>query len=151
MIAELGREIERVRTAMDTAGADPAKWVQAYAAEDGWYRVDSLQRRLETWVAKMDEEPETAKALALVRREHEELLKRMADGFAKAFEQAGWAVPGALHQTRVYPDVVQVMGGRVAYFFVDAMRYEMGVELAKQLEGTKDLTIRPAIAALPCR
>ena len=41
------------------------------------------------------------------------------------------------------------MGGRVAYFFVDAMRFEMGVELARQLEGTKDLTIRPAIAALP--
>ena len=41
------------------------------------------------------------------------------------------------------------MGGRVAYFFVDAMRFEMGVELARQLEVTKDLTIRPAIAALP--
>ena len=29
------------------------------------------------------------------------------------------------------------------------MRFEMGVELTRQLEGTKDLTIRPAIAALP--
>ena len=149
LMAELGREIEKVRPALRNANGNPAKWVHAYADEDGWFRVDSRQRRLETWVAKMDEEPETEKGLAVVRREHEELLKKMADGFAKVLRDAGWTVLGALHQTRVYPEVVQTMGGRVAYFFVDAMRFEMGVELARQLEGTKDLTIRPAIAALP--
>ena len=73
----------------------------------------------------------------------------MADGFAKLLCEAAWTIPGALHQTRIHPEVVRAMGGRVAYFFVDAMRFEMGVELARQLEGTKDLTIRPAIAALP--
>ena len=149
LMAELGREIEKVRPALSKSTGNPAKWVQAYSTEDGWFRVDELQRRLETWVAKMDEEPETEKGLAVVRREHEELLKKMADGFAKVLGEAAWTVPGALHQTRVYPEVVQTMGGRVAYFFVDAMRFEMGVELARQLEGTKDLTIRPAIAALP--
>ena len=149
LMAELGREIEKVRPALRNANGNPAKWVHAYAGEDGWFRVDSLQRRLETWVAKMDEEPEVEKGLAVVRREHEELLKKMADGFAKLLGEAAWTIPGALHQTRIYPEVVQTMGGRVACFFVDAMRFEMGVELARQLEGTKDLTIRPAIAALP--
>lgn len=149
LMAELGREIEKVRPALSKSNGNPAKWVQAYSAENGWFRVDELQRRLETWVAKMDEEPETEKGLGVVRREHEELLKKMADGFAKVLAEAAWTVPEALHQTRVYSEVVQNMGGRVAYFFVDAMRFEMGVELARQLEGTKDLTIRPAIAALP--
>ena len=149
LMAELGREIENVRPAIRDANGNPAKWVHAYAAEDGWFCVDSLQRRLETWVSKMDEEPETEKGLAVVRREHEELLKKMAAGFAKLLGEAAWTIPGALHQTRIYPEVVQTMGGRVAYFFVDAMRFEMGVELARQLDGTKDLTIRPAIAALP--
>ena len=41
------------------------------------------------------------------------------------------------------------MGGRVAYFLVDALRFEMGVELIRQLEGEQELTLRPAIAALP--
>ena len=59
LMAELGREIEKVRPALRNANGNPAKWVHAYAGEDGWFRVDSLQRRLETWVAKMDEEPET--------------------------------------------------------------------------------------------
>lgn len=149
LMAELGREIDRIRPAMSKMPNDPAKWVSAYSAENGWFIVDSLQRRLETWVAKMDEEPESEKALGVVRREHEELLKRMADGFAKALADSKWAISGIMHQTRIYPDVVQAMGGRVGYFFVDAMRFEMGVELARQLENTKDLTIRPAVAALP--
>jgi hypothetical protein len=41
------------------------------------------------------------------------------------------------------------MGGRVAYVLVDAMRYEMGVDLARQIEGAKDLRVQAAVAALP--
>ena len=149
LMAELGREIERVQKGLDRVPNNPAKWIEAYTSEEGWCRVDALQRRLEAWVAKMDEEPEIDKGLAVVRRDHEELLKKMAGGFAKVLGEAGWAVTGALHQTHIYPDVVQPIGGRVAYFFVDAMRFEMGVELARQLEGTTDLAVRPAIAALP--
>ena len=149
LIAELGHEIEKVRRAMGRTNGHPDKWVEGYASKDGWFRVDELQRRLESWVANMDEEPEAEKALAIVRREHEELLKKMADGFAQVLRKAGWTVSGTLHQTRVYPEVVQTMGGRVAYFFVDALRFEMGVELIRQLEGEQELTLRPAIAALP--
>ncbi len=149
LMAELGSQIERVRPEMTKIGADPGKWLAAYTADDGWYVVDSLQRRLETWVARMDEEPEAEKGLAVVRRDHEELLKRMADGFAKALKESGWNVSGSLHQTRIYPDVVRTMGSSVAYFLVDAMRFEIGVELAQHLQGAKDLTVRPAVAALP--
>jgi len=132
-MAELAQQIERVRPTLTKAAPEPAEWVAAYASEGGWYQVDALQRRLETWAAKMDEEPEAEKALAVVRREHEELLKRMAEGFARALREAAWTVQGVLHQTRIYPDVVQTRGGRTAYFFVDAMRFEMGAELAMQL------------------
>ena len=149
LMAELGREIDRVRPALGRRLQDPARWVQAYVAENGWYQVDARQRRLETWIAKMDEEPATEQALAVVRREYEELLKPMADGFAKALAGAGWTVPGVLPQTRIYPDVAQALGGHVACFFVDALRFEMGAELARQLEGVHNLTVRPAIAALP--
>lgn len=149
LMAEMGREILRTRPAVAKMGTDPAKWIEAYAADGGWQQIDALQRRLETWVAKMDDEPEAETGLAVVRREHEELLKRMADGFAKALTQAGWTIAGVLPQTHIYPDVVQTTGGRTAYFFVDAMRYEMGVDLARQLEGARDLLVRPAVAALP--
>jgi len=149
LMAELGREVDRIRPALDKVGADPAKWVAAYAGEGGWHQADRLQRSLEAWVARMDDEPVAEQALAVVRREHEELLKRMAEGFTKALQASGWAVPGILHQTRIYPEVVQAMGRRVAYFLVDVFRYEMGAELAAQLQGVRDLTVRPAAAALP--
>jgi PglZ domain len=149
LMAELGREGDCVGPQVAKMGTDPAKWLAAYTDDRGWHQVDSLQRRLETWVAKMDDEPEAEKALAVVRREYEELLKRMAEGFTRALQASAWSIPSVLHQTRIYPDVVQVMGGRVAYFFVDAMRLEMGIELAKQLQDGQDLMVRPAIAALP--
>ena len=149
LMAALGEAIKRVRPLLGKTNGSPGRWVEAYAGEKGWFQVDSLQRSLETWVAKMDQEPETEQALAVVRRAHEELLKRMAEGFTKVFAKAEWTVFGVLHQTGIYPDVVKTMGGRVAYFLVDAMRFEMGEELAQQLEGAIDLTVSPAIAALP--
>ncbi len=149
LLAELGQQVERVRPEVAKMGEDPARWVAAYAGEEGWHLIDGLQRRLETWVARMDEELDAEQGLAVLRQEYEELLKRMADGFVKALRVSGWTVPGALPQTHVYPNIVKSRGGRVAYFFVDAMRYEMGVELARQLDGAQDLTTRPAIAALP--
>ena len=149
LMAELGREVARIRPALDRVGADPAKWVAAYAAPSGWHQADRLQRRVEAWVARMDDEPVAEQALAVVRREHEELLKRMADGFTKALQASSWSVVGVLPQTQIYPEVVQPAGRRVAFFLVDALRYEMGAELAEQLQEVRDLTVRPAVAALP--
>jgi hypothetical protein len=149
LMAELGQQIERVRPALVKAPNSSSHWVELYAAEDGWFLVDALQRRLETWVARMDDDPEHPVALDCLRRDHEQLLKQMADGFAKELSQGGWSVAKVLPQARIHPEVVQAMPGRVAYVLVDAMRFEMGAELARHLDGAHDLTLRPAIAALP--
>ncbi len=153
LMAELGHAVEGVRPEVSRlaakAATDAARWLEAYASPGGWHRIDLLQRSLEAWIAKMDDEPEAERAHGVVRRHHEDVLKKMAEGFSRAFAQSSWTVPGALHQTRIYPDVVETMGGRVAYFFVDAMRYEMGVDLAQQLQQSDEVTVRPAIAALP--
>ena len=67
LMADLGYEIERVRSKLSVVNGKPEKWINAYAEDKGWYLVDSLQRHLETWVAKMDEEPETEQAFAVVK------------------------------------------------------------------------------------
>lgn len=149
LMAQLGLEVERIRPMVAGNGKSATAWVAAYTGENGCYSADLAHRTLESWVAKMDDEPETEKALAVVRMRYEELLRLMADGFTKSFKDAGWTVPKALHQTHIYPDIVASSGGRVAYFFVDAMRYEMGVELVRLLEDGEELAIQPAIAALP--
>jgi hypothetical protein len=58
-------------------------------------------------------------------------------------------VPGALHQTRIWSEVVADKPKPVAYFLVDAMRFEMGVELAERLPKTSEVSVRAAVGALP--
>ena len=151
LMAELGGHVQRIDPLLGKAGTTPAPWIEAYASDEagGWYRLDQTHRRLEAWVAQMDDDSEAETALDLVRRAYERLLQKMATGFAGVLQQADWTVPGVLHQTQICPDVVATHGGRTAYFVVDAMRYEMGVELAEQLQGAEDLAVRPAVAALP--
>ena len=54
-----------------------------------------------------------------------------------------------MHQTRIYSEVVAERPKPVAYFLVDAMRFEMGVELAERLPKTAEVSVRHAIGALP--
>ena len=151
LMAALGQEIERAVFSMASVGNKADAWVAAYAVEDGWHRVDGVHRELESWVAHMEDDLDEAsrKAHVHVGNAHDGLLKRMAEGFGKAFRAAGWTVPGLLHQTHVHTDVVRAATGQTAYIFVDALRYEMGAALVRLLEGSPDLAMRPAVAALP--
>ena len=147
-MAELGSVAVAVRAAVAKAGGDANAWVQAYTAKGGWYRVDQAQRRLEAWVANLDEEPEE-RPLGVVRRAYEDACHAMSDGFTKALAKAGWSASGSLHQTRVFSEVVAERPKPVAYFLVDAMRFEMGVELSERLPKTSEVSVRHAVCALP--
>ncbi|WP_437305646.1 PglZ domain-containing protein [Sorangium sp. So ce388] len=147
-MAELGVLATTVRAAVAKAGVDPNAWVDAYTASDGWYRLDQAQRRLEAWVTNLDEEP-SERPLGVVRRAYEDVCHLMAEGFTKALSRAHWAVSAGLHQTKIYSEVVASRPRPVAYFLVDAMRFEMGVELAERLPRVAEVGVRPAIGALP--
>ena len=147
-MAELGSVAVQVRAAVNKMSGDARAWLDAYTGKDGWYRLDQAQRRLEAWIANLDEEPEE-RPLAVVRRAYEDACYVMADGFTKALAKAGWTVAGALHQTRVFSEVVSEQPKPVAYFLVDAMRFEMGVELAERLPKSSEVAVRAALGALP--
>ena len=147
LAAELGREVADLEKQVRSLSGSSGEWVAAYA--DRWFEVDRLQRRLDGWVARMEDEPEAEQVIAVVRLRYDELLKQMATGFAEALESSGWTTPGARSQTSIYPESVATAGSRVAYFLVDALRYEMGAELLEQLQGAEELAINPAVAMLP--
>jgi len=147
-MAELGSATVAVRAAMATVANGPASWVEAYTSKDGWYRVDQAQRRLEVLVTKLEEEPEE-RPLGVVRRAYEDVCHAMGEGFTRALAKAKWTVPGALHQTRIYSEVVADRPKPTAYFLVDAMRFEMGIELAERLPKSVEVSVRHAICALP--
>lgn len=147
-MAELGSLGVAVRAAVGKAGGDANTWIGAYATKEGWFRLDQAQRRLEAWVANLDDEPEE-RPLGVVRGVYEDACHAMADGFTKALVAAKWTVSASLHQTRIYSEVVSEQPKPVAYFFVDAMRFEMGVELSERLPKSAEVSVRPAVCALP--
>jgi hypothetical protein len=147
-MAELGNVAVRVRTAVSKISGDSTAWLDAYVSQDGWHRLDQAERRLEAWVSNLDEEPDE-RALGVVRRDYEDVCYTMADGFTKALGKARWTIPVALQQTRVFSEVVSGRPKPVAYFLVDAMRFEMGVELAERLPKTSEVSVRPAVGVLP--
>lgn len=149
LAAKLGQEAARVGASLAKPPATASAWMEAYTDAGGWFQLDRLQRRVEAWLGRMDEEPEAEPAVASLRSECDELLKTMALGFSAALAEAGWNLDGPEAQTHVYPGKVKGAAGKVAYFFVDALRYEMGVELAEHLEGAEELSLTPAVAALP--
>jgi hypothetical protein len=150
LIADLGRACDRVAAALPHIGPTPAAWISAYAADNGWYLLDQAQRRLESWLVTLDEEPEVAAALSAVRQHYERLIQQLAVGFTQTLQRAQWQVAGVRQQSHIYADLVKPRPNTpVAYFLVDALRYEMGQELAQQLAPLGEVSATPAVAALP--
>src|SRR5690606_36406280 len=145
-MAELGALAMQVRSEVRNAPADARGWIDAYVRD--WYRLDLAHRRLESRVRLLEDDPDE-RAIGIVRREYEDVCHAMAVGFALAMEKAHWATPGVLHQTQVFSEVVSSQPKPVAYFLVDAMRFEMGAELATTLPKTSEVSLRPATPALP--
>ena len=147
-MAELGSIGMSVKAAVSKAAGDASAWVDAYSSKGGWFRLDQAQRRLEAWVANLDDEPDE-RPLNVVRSVYDEACFAMTEGFTKTLVAAKWVVPDVLHQTQIYSEVVSQQPKPVAYFFVDAMRFEMGVELAERLPKSVEVNVRPAVCALP--
>ena len=141
-IGDIHRELERRPRAAQA-------WVEAYAAEDGLHRVDRLHRDLEAWCATLDDEPAAEIALGKVRAAYEGVIRRMAEGFTAALQSGDWSAGRCRRQTDTFALVQEHGHGPVAYFLVDAMRFEMGLELADALSEAESLTVDPTLAALP--
>jgi hypothetical protein len=148
-IAEVAFHCAASRKQIDRIGKSSASWVDAYSAHEGLYRVDLAYRRMETFVASMDEEPDAGRALGVVREEYDSLISEMARRFGEAFRSSQWQVPASLRQTSIYSKIVREQSGRTAYLFVDALRYEMGADLHEKLKDLGDALLVPAIGSLP--
>jgi hypothetical protein len=146
LAAELGSAADAVDADLAKPPRTVEEWVDRYATS--WHLLDRAQRQLEAWLPKLDDDPDEI-AINAVRRRYDATLERIAVGFGKALQDANWDCSPVLQQTSVFQDFVKPAQGRVAYFLVDAMRYEMGTDLAARLEGLGEVSIRPAISVLP--
>lgn len=154
LLTKLGIQVERVDAAVTklngSTSKSSTKLVGTYAAPDGWHLLDLTHRRVESRVAQMDEEPDSEEALTVMQSRVENVLRKMAETFSKAFQAEDWSVSSeVLSQTNIYPAKVKELPGKVAWFHVDSLRFEMGVELKRLLPEVEDAELVPAIATLP--
>lgn len=146
LAARLGALSDEIEEHLEKRPMTPAGWVEAYA--DRWHQLDRAQRKFEAWLAKLTDDPDE-RAVVAVRRRYEDVIDKLATGFVAELDAASWDLGGIRTQTSIFDDLVKPDAGPVAYFMVDAMRYEMGAELAERLEDHGEVTIEPAVGVLP--
>jgi len=119
-----------------------------------FYKVDLLHREFEHAVfAIFDLDPKLQPAIDQARRVYLELASKVQKVFIKHLETAGWPPSGMLSSTEIFDKAVapalSESGRRVAYFLIDALRYELGVELEKELAGEGQTNLQAAFSVIP--
>ncbi len=91
--------------------------------------------------------------IALTRKIYRQLVEAVQFKFTAFVDTLGWPPQGCLSNTQVFDNKVaphlKNSGFKVAYLMVDALRYELGYELNKQLSEDADATLYVAFSTLP--
>ena len=87
------------------------------------------------------------------RSRYQHLAGKVHDIFVRHLEKSGWPPAGGLANVDLFDQLIAPKllesGRRVALFLVDALRYELGVALEKQLSEDGQAELRTALAQLP--
>lgn len=153
--AQLGRAVIEHAALLDSCPS-LADAVERYAV--GGYRVDRVHRQLEQAreeLPQLDipEAPALRARLDQMRIVYRIWADEVAHTFNAICRRDGFLPSAELQQRTLFEDVVVAAAGEelTAYFMVDAMRFEMGQQLAESLRETKtaDVTIAARLAELP--
>ena len=116
--------------------------------------ADRLQREFEQAVGDyIPTDGSLSDAVEHCRKRYARLAEKVQSVFTRHLQSGGWPPQGRLSNADVFDSVVSPMlkesGRRVAIIMVDALRYELGVTLHRQLAETEQAEIRAACAQLP--
>ncbi len=153
--AKLGVAISKAGTTI-APDATLADAVAGYTAKG--YTVDLAHRRFEQRLHELlsGEVHDRDGLLAVVgaaRRAYRDWANDLARAFSRACRLNGFLPDESLQQRTLYDRVVGPLvhgGGKVAVFMVDAFRYEMAAELAREMEAERAVVdLKAALAELP--
>ena len=128
---------------------------------DGWFdfqvncgfRLDTAHRLMESVAQDWMPEPgPLADVVARARTVHRNLLDRTARYFQDAVIKEGWPAPGRSRANDTYDQFVRVPwqeGKRVAYFWIDALRYDLAEQLATLASCRHSVKVKAVCAQLP--
>lgn len=120
----------------------------AWYADGGW-RVDRAHRRLELTRTELKTFGGLEDALIAARHAYDRWLETLLDRFVASVEAGVLDIGGLYRQGDVHDRFVSG-DGRTAYVLVDALRFELGSELADALRVVTDrVQLHAAVAAVP--
>lgn len=155
--AEVLLEADGVAKALKDAPTTVPDLVKAYAeGEQPWCLLDTHHRHMESrWYNfesdSGDDHVELDGLILKARSRYTEVGAELCRLFVARYAKAKHPISGVLRQVEVFETQVRpkLRISRVAYVWVDALRFEMARELADVLKEDFDLQIRPALGAVP--
>ena len=120
-----------------------------------WRDLDRHHREMEQSVNQWQDDHDGLEALvARARSDYFKSVEALQAEFIRLLEIEGWPASGGqlLWNCQVFSKVIAPAldaGERVAYFQVDSLRYELGVELEKQLSDKRQVSLQTVCAQLP--
>ncbi|MGA2256671.1 MAG: PglZ domain-containing protein [Thermoguttaceae bacterium] len=155
--AEVLLEADRVAKEIKKPTTTVPALVKAYAdGEDPWCLLDTHHRHLETRKYNFDfaadgEHQGLDKLIAKAEQRYMEVGSALAKNFVTAYKKAQHPIKGMLRQRDFFGTQVKprLGDGRIAYVWVDALRFEMARELCRLLRDDFDYAIQPAIGSIP--
>lgn len=135
------------------ADADIVSWYQKDGSEvDRAYRsfafVSGRLEEDEPWGVPID------RLTDHVSNRYRQWLDAVQKALTTRVREAGWPLSGLLRQDRVFSRVVEphlANGRRVAFFLIDALRFELAEALSKKLSADFKADVLPAASLLPSK
>lgn len=155
--AEVLLAADRVAKALKKPTTTVPALVKAYAEdEEPWCLLDMHHRHLESRkysfeFAASSEHQGLDKLITKAEQHYMEVGSALAKQFITTYQKAKHPIKGLLRQRDFFETQVKprLGDGKIAYVWVDALRFEMARELCRLLEDDFDLTIQPALGTIP--
>jgi len=155
--AEVLLEADRVAKEVKKPPTSVPDLVQAYAeGDEPWCLLDTHHRHMESRKYNFEFDADSEhhgldKLITKAEQRYTEVGSALAKHFVTQFSKAKHPIKGLLRQRDFFETQVKpkLDGGKVAYVWVDALRYEMARELCRLLKDDFELTLKPAIGTLP--
>lgn len=116
--------------------------------------VDRLHREFHVAFRDLQYQHESLKTVAArADKSYRQLMDKVQDVFIRHVEKSTWPPSGLKSNARTFDDYVGARlkhsSQRVAFILIDALRYELGVALQKQLADDAQLKLHVACAQMP--
>ncbi|MGH7493123.1 MAG: PglZ domain-containing protein [bacterium] len=152
---QLLREADRIETALKSVNDGKTIFATYTAGEQPWCLLDTQHRHLERRFHNFDFDDRHEglhQLVAKARHRYMQIGGALAEQFLRQLQEARYQIPGVFRQTEIYGRKVKpkLAEGKTAYVWVDALRYEMALELIQTLSAEfEHPNIEAALGTVP--